>query len=49
MRNLLLIQTTEDAQDMLDMSADNKKSLEEDAKLTDGETLMRYIRVFSEL
>lgn len=49
MRNLLLVRTTDDAQDILDMSADNKKSLEEDAKLTDEEALMRYIRVFSEL
>ncbi len=49
LRNLLLIQATDDAQDILDMSSDNKKLLEEDAKRTDGETLMRYIRVFSEL
>lgn len=49
MRNLLLIQTTDNAEEILDMSADNKKALEEDARLTDGETLMRYIRVFSEL
>lgn len=49
MRNLLLIKTTDDAEDILDMSADNKAMLEEDAKLTEGETLMRYIRVFSEL
>lgn len=49
LRNLLLIQAADDAQDILDMSSDNKKLLEEDAKRTDGETLMRYIRVFSEL
>lgn len=49
MRNLLLVQTTEDAEDLLDMSEENRKALEEDAQLTDGETLMRYIRVFSEL
>lgn len=49
MRNLLLVQTTDNAEDILDMSADNKKALEEDARLADGETLMRYIRVFSEL
>lgn len=49
MRNLLLIRTTDDTEDLLDMSEDNKKMLEEDAKLTEGETLMRYIRVFSEL
>ena len=49
LRNLLLIQAADDAEDILDMSSDNKKLLEEDASMTDGETLMRYIRVFSEL
>ncbi len=49
MRNLLLIQTADNAEDILDMSAENKKALEKDAKLADGETLMRYIRLFSEL
>lgn len=49
MRNLLLINTTDCPEDILDMSQENKKVLEEDAKLTEGETLMRYIRVFSEL
>ena len=49
LRNLLLIQATDDAEDILDMSTDNRKLLEEDAKMADGETLMRYIRVFSEL
>ena len=49
MRNLLLIQTTDNAGELLDMSAENKKALEEDAELAKAETLMRYIRVFSEL
>ncbi|MCI8838521.1 MAG: DNA polymerase III subunit gamma/tau [Hungatella sp.] len=49
MRNLLVVQTTDNAEDLLDMSAENRKALEEDAQLTDGENLMRYIRVFSEL
>lgn len=49
LRNLLLIKTTDDAEDVLDMSADNRKLLEEDAALADGETLMRYIRIFSDL
>ncbi len=31
------------------MSEENLKQLKEDAKKTDGNTLMRYIRVFSEL
>lgn len=49
LRNLLLIQTAEDAEDMLEMSEDNIRQLREEAKMIDGETLMRYIRIFSEL
>ena len=49
MRNLLLVQTTDDPEGIVDASAENIKLLTEDAALTDGETLMRYIRVFSEL
>ena len=49
LRNLLLLKTAEDAEDLLDMSEDNVKLLREDAKLVDENTLMRYIRVFSEL
>lgn len=49
MRNLLIIKTSDDSENMLDMSMDNLKLLKEEAELTDGETLMRYIRVFSDL
>lgn len=49
MRNLLLAQSTEDAEGLLDMSEENLRQLKEDAKLADGNTLMRYIRIFSEL
>lgn len=49
MRNLLLIQSADDAEGLLDMSEENLKQLREDGKKTDGPTLMRYIRVFSEL
>ncbi|MEF9955145.1 MAG: DNA polymerase III subunit gamma/tau [Clostridium sp.] len=49
MRNLLILKTAEDAEDMLDMSTDNLKLLKEETDLTDAETLMRYIRIFSEL
>lgn len=49
MRNLLLIMATDDAENMLDMSEDNIKLLKEEAGLTHAETLMRYIRVFSDL
>lgn len=52
LRNLLLVKTTDDAtklEDIIDVSADNLKQLAEDAKLVDADTLMRYIRVLSEL
>ncbi len=49
LRNLLLLQSADDAQGLLDMSAENLKQLEADAGKAEGETLMRYIRVFSDL
>lgn len=49
LRNLLLLKTAEDAEDMLDMSEDNLRLLREEADQIEDETLMRYIRVFSEL
>ena len=49
MRNLLLIQTTEDASDVIDVSAENLKALTDEAEVVEPEVLMRYIRVFSEL
>lgn len=49
LRNLLLIQSSDDMEDVLDMSKDNLEALKEEAKLISAEVLMRYIRVFSEL
>lgn len=49
MRNLLLTQSTEDAEGLLDMSEENLKQLKEDSSLADGNTLMHYIRIFSDL
>lgn len=49
MRNLLVVKTTDDAEDMLDMSSENIAILKEEAELTDSDTLMRFIRIFSEL
>ncbi len=49
LRNLLLAGTVDDMEDLFDMSADNLADLKEDAKLADENTLMRYIRVFSDL
>ncbi len=49
LRNLLILKTTEDAESMLEMSEDNLQLLREEAKRVDSDTLMRFIRVFSEL
>ena len=49
LRNLLVLKTADDAENMLDMSEDNLKLLREEAEMINGETLMRFIRIFSEL
>ncbi len=49
LRNLLLIKSSEDLEDVLDMSAENVARLKEEAGLIENDTLIRYIRVFSEL
>lgn len=49
LRNLLLIQNSDDMEEVLDISKDNLEALKEEAKLIKPQTLIRYIRVFSEL
>lgn len=52
LRNLLLVKTTkesQDLQDIIDMSDENLSRLKEEAKMLDAQTLMRYIKIFSEL
>lgn len=49
LRNLLLMQSAEDAAGLVDMSEDNLKQLLNDAGKTDGNTLIRQIRILSEL
>lgn len=49
LRNLLILKTTDDGEVLLEMSEDNLRLLKEEAELTDGETLMRFIRIFSDL
>ena len=49
LRNLLLVKTTDDVEDVLDVSTDNKKRLMEEAQMTDAESIIRFIRIFSEL
>lgn len=51
LRNLLLIRTSDTGamEDVIDISSDNLKKLKEEARMTDMETIMRYIRILSEL
>ena len=49
LRNLLVTKSVDDAEVMLDMSTENMNLLKEQAKLVEDETLLRYIRVFSDL
>lgn len=49
MRNLLLLQSSDDMEEVLEISKDNLEVLKEEASLVKPEVLMRYIRVFSEL
>lgn len=49
LRNLLLVRCSDDMEDVLDVSAENLARLKEEAQMIDGDTLIRYIRIFSDL
>lgn len=49
LRNLMLVQSSDDMEDVLDISTENLALLKEEAEMVDAEILMRYIRIFSEL
>ena len=49
LRNLLLVSSADDMEDVLDISTENLKLLKEEAQMVKPETLMRFIRVFSQL
>lgn len=49
LRNLLLISTSEHLEEAVDASAENLERMKEESSMVDAETLMRYIRIFSEL
>lgn len=49
LRNLLLAVSSDDIEDVIDISTENMERLKEKAKSTDMDTLIRYIRIFSEL
>ncbi len=49
LRNLMLVQSSDDMEDVLDISSENLALLKEEAQMVDVDVLMRYIRIFSEL
>ncbi len=49
LRNLLLIGSSEHPEEAVDVSAENLEKMKEESAMMDAETLMRYIRIFSEL
>ena len=49
LRNLLLIGNSQDEGEVLEVSAEQYRILMEESRMVDDETLMRYIRILSEL
>lgn len=49
LRNLLLVKTSDQIEDVLDVSTENLQQLKEESKMIEDDRLLRYIRVFSEL
>lgn len=49
LRNLLLISSSDHPEEAVDVSAENLEKMKEESAMVDAETLMRYIRIFSEL
>lgn len=49
LRNLLLVQSADDMEEVLDISSENLKLLKEEAQFVRPEVLMRFIHVFSQL
>ena len=48
LRNLLLIKTSDDMEDMIDISSESLQRLKEEASKIEIESIFRYIRIFSE-
>ena len=49
LRNLLLVKSSDDIEDVIDVSSDNLVRLREEADMVEINAVMRYIRIFSEL
>ena len=49
LRNLMLVQASDNLEDVIDMSTDNLRRLKEEAARIQPDQIVRYIRIFSEL
>lgn len=49
LRNLMLLKASDDMEDILDISTENLAQLRKEAAMIRNDTLMRFIRIFSEL
>ena len=49
LRNLMLVQASDNLEDVIDMSTDNLKRLKEESGMAEMDRIIRYIRIFSEL
>ena len=49
LRNLMLVKSSDNLEDVIDMSSDNLERLKEEAEMVEMTTIIRYIRIFSEL
>jgi len=49
LRNLMLVQASDNLEDVIDMSSENLKRLKEESGMADMDRIIRYIRIFSEL
>ena len=46
LRNLLLAKSSDNMEDVLDVSTENLAQLKEEAQMIENDALMRYIRIF---
>ena len=49
LRNLLLVKSSDNMEDVLDVSTENLQQLKEEAQMVEYDALIRYIRIFSDL
>ena len=49
LRNLMLVKTSDNIEEVLDVSSESLERLKEESNMLDLDVIMRYIRVFSEL